>query len=48
MKEVMKKEFKTKRIRLNSHTVEILEPINTISLKEFEKEMREILKKIKL
>ena len=44
----MKKEFKTRRIKLNSHIVEILEPVNTISVKEFEKEMRAILKKIKI
>lgn len=42
------KEFRTRKIRLNSHTVEIIEPVKTISLKQFEKEMKSILRRIKL
>jgi len=44
----MKKSFRTRKIKLNSHTVEIIEPVGTISLKEFEKEMKTILKGIRL
>lgn len=41
-----KKEFVTRKIKLNSHFVEIEEPRVKISLKDFEEEMKRILKGI--
>jgi len=40
-------EFRTRKITLNGHKVEIIEPITIISLKEFEREMKQILRKVK-
>jgi len=38
-----KNEFIIRKITLNGHKVEIIEPTTAISLKEFEKEMKSIL-----
>jgi len=39
-----KDEFITRKITLNGHKVEIIEPTTTISFREFEKEMKSILR----